>query len=616
LEDGPVEISLFDQPITIPDPGPSGRSSDLDNGIIAHEYGHGISIRLTAGRNNNSCLRNVEQAGEGWSDWFGMVMATTPEMTADQRRGVGTYAGNQPTNGRGIRNYPYSRSMNVNPHTYADINSVSVPHGVGSVWCAMIWDLYWNLIDEYGYDEDLYNGTGGNNMAMQLVIDGLKIQPCNPSFIESRDAILAADEANYDGANRCLIWETFARRGLGVSAQEGGVEAFDTPITCLNAFVVQKTAVSEAFAGESITYDLQIVNGKSVAIDAPVLYDTLPAGVRLIPESVSCPFTLEGNVIRFELDDLPTGTVTNCSYTVETNQEDFSYVAFFDGLEGGLGNFVTEVDLGEGFWRRWLNDAYEGRFSWYSQNSEEASDHSLITIPLALPAGERPGLSFYHRFTTEEEWDGGVVEMTLDAGQTWIDLADYMIKGRYTGRLNESDSNPLSGRRAFTGSTGGDWIETIIDLEAFAGEEVQFRFRYGTDEGTAEEGWYIDNVTLFGNLFSLSNVVCAQDEESEYCSTVTTVIFAMPTSTEEVLADLPLQVFPNPASARLQVRFGAELQGEVQLDLLNVAGQRVLAQQFGASPQLELDVSRLPAGIYFLQVQTEQGHATRKVVVR
>jgi hypothetical protein len=33
---------------------------DFDNGIIAHEYGHGISTRLAGGRNNSSCLNNKD----------------------------------------------------------------------------------------------------------------------------------------------------------------------------------------------------------------------------------------------------------------------------------------------------------------------------------------------------------------------------------------------------------------------------------------------------------------------------------------------------------------------------------------------------------------------------
>ncbi len=227
-----LTVTMESPELLIPNPGPRARDGDYDNGIIAHEYGHGLSIRMTGGPSRGNCLNSDEQAGEGWSDWFGMVMTTDRNNTAEERRGVGTYAINQNTNGGGIRTHPYSRNMNVNPDTYANIRNTQSVHRIGSVWCAMIWDLYWNLIDQYGFDDDIYNGTGGNNVAMQLVIDGLKLQACNPSFIDSRDAILAADEANNDGANRCLIWETFARRGLGFSAGQGGNEAFDVHPEC------------------------------------------------------------------------------------------------------------------------------------------------------------------------------------------------------------------------------------------------------------------------------------------------------------------------------------------------------------------------------------------------
>jgi hypothetical protein len=71
---------------------------------------------------------------------------------------------------------------------------------------------------------------------MQLVIDGMKLQGCSPGFIDGRDAILQADVLANDGANQCLIWEVFAKRGLGWSASQGSsasrsdqTEAFDLP---------------------------------------------------------------------------------------------------------------------------------------------------------------------------------------------------------------------------------------------------------------------------------------------------------------------------------------------------------------------------------------------------
>jgi extracellular elastinolytic metalloproteinase len=77
--------------------------------------------------------------------------------------------------GGGIRPAPYSTDLAVNNFTYAatnNTNAISQPHGIGFVWCTMLWDLTWALVDQYGYDSDIFNGTGGNNMAMHLVMNG------------------------------------------------------------------------------------------------------------------------------------------------------------------------------------------------------------------------------------------------------------------------------------------------------------------------------------------------------------------------------------------------------------------------------------------------------------
>lgn len=220
------------------------KDGDLDNGIIAHEYGHGISTRLTGGANNANCLSNSEQMGEGWSDWFGLMLTIEPGDLGADTRGIGTYASNQPVTGQGIRPAPYSTDFAVNPFTYGNSNDagqISEPHGVGFIFATVLWDLNWALVDQYGGipDPDLYNGTGGNNIAMHLVIEGLKLQPCNPGMIDGRDAIILADQMLYNGIHRCLIWEVFANRGFGFSADQGSsasrsdqIEAFDLPPIC------------------------------------------------------------------------------------------------------------------------------------------------------------------------------------------------------------------------------------------------------------------------------------------------------------------------------------------------------------------------------------------------
>ena len=216
--------------------------SDLDNEIIAHEYGHGISNRLMGGAQAAGCMQNAEQQGEGFSDWFGLMITLGDNDSPSVPRGVATYSAGQSPNGTGIRNAPYSPDFSVNNYTYADSNNtaaVSQPHGVGFVFATMLWDLTWAFIDEYGFDSDLLNGTGGNNKVMQLVIDGLKLSPCSAGFVDMRDAILLADELTNDGVNECLIWNVFAIRGLGYLADQGNaddrtdqIEDFSIPPNC------------------------------------------------------------------------------------------------------------------------------------------------------------------------------------------------------------------------------------------------------------------------------------------------------------------------------------------------------------------------------------------------
>jgi hypothetical protein len=185
---------------------------------------------LVGGPSNASCLDNDEQMGEGWSDFFGLMITMKPTDTESDARGIGTYASAEPSSGNGIRGYKYSPDMSINPFTFGDVKDVLVPHGVGSIWATILWDLNWKMIETYGFDPDVYNGTGGNNMTMAMVIEGLKLTPCNPGFVDGRDAIIQADFALYGGVNSCLIWKVFARRGLGGAADSGSTAQIDDQV--------------------------------------------------------------------------------------------------------------------------------------------------------------------------------------------------------------------------------------------------------------------------------------------------------------------------------------------------------------------------------------------------
>ncbi len=257
---GRLQLFLFDQ--TTPE-----RDSSLDFGIVAHEYAHGVSTRLTGGPANAGSLgldfAQSAGMGEGWSDWYSLMFTQLGSDSAGDARGVGTYVLGQPSSGLGIRTQPYSYDMSVNTLTLGDIGEATSIYPIGEVWASVLWDLNWALIQGsaldanlpnagLGFDPNLYTGTGGNNLAMQLVMDGMKLQPTTPTFLEGRDAILAADMALTGGANQITIWTVFARRGMGYSADDGGTsivanvtEAFDLPSTPNGVVVFDETTINE-----------------------------------------------------------------------------------------------------------------------------------------------------------------------------------------------------------------------------------------------------------------------------------------------------------------------------------------------------------------------------------
>ncbi|KIJ67178.1 hypothetical protein HYDPIDRAFT_127002 [Hydnomerulius pinastri MD-312] len=244
-------------------PYPDG---DMEAGIVIHELAHGLSTRLTGGPKNSGCLGWGESGGmgEGWGDFIATSVRSTASYSDYP---MGAWAANRET---GIRNYPYSLDTSINPSTYKTLDKPGYwgVHAIGEVWAEMLWVVQQRLIAKHGFSDTLMppvpNADGslppndfyrpatldasaplvpkhGNTLLMQLVLNGMKLQPCSPSFFDARDAILQADEVLTGGENACEIWEGFAERGLGVDASltgstpwGGGVRAdgLKVPATC------------------------------------------------------------------------------------------------------------------------------------------------------------------------------------------------------------------------------------------------------------------------------------------------------------------------------------------------------------------------------------------------
>ena len=515
--DGVTLGNLVGSGLEITMPALRPRDGDFDSSIITHEYGHGISNRLTGGGANTSCLRNYEQAGEGWSDFFALMMTTdwaTAQLTDGTRpRGQGSYVRVQPTTEVGSRRYPYSTDLSVNPLTYADMAPTPEVHAIGEIWCATLWDLTWNIIQLQGSIEpNLYNSVsnGGNAVALQLVMQGLKLQPCQPGFLDSRDAILAADSLLYNGRYHCAIWGAFARRGMGYSAREGSsssptdqTAAFDLPTVTLhkntqiltnNRFDIAITANCECQASQN-TYSIT---------------NQLPADLEYVSSTGGGALTAN-NTVTFANQTFAAGQQRTyriqahtapgkgCAVTLPVNDDR-------DANQTGL---TPAVVTGSGGWTT-TAAAHSGAAAWLAPTSLLNQNYTLTSA--AFTAGEAAVLSFYQytdliTFSDYTALDGGLVAISTDNGVTWQDAAPYFLQGGYNMKFVKFSAMPASVRNlpCFGGRNGtsvsGSYQNSLLDLSSFNGQTIRVRFQLLTNlnyNGSTYgySGWYIDDVKV------------------------------------------------------------------------------------------------------------------------
>lgn len=626
LQNGPINATIKNPNST----GPGFLDADFDNGVITHEYGHGISTRLAGGPNNSGCLGNLEQQGEGWSDWFALVMTVEPGDMGIDKRGMGVYSAGQEISGRGIRSTAYSTDMIINGKTMSSVVLESIPHGLGSIWASMIWDMYWELVEEYGFDQDIYNGTGGNNMAMQLVIDGLKMQSCSPTFVDSRDAILAADLLNNNGANECLIWEVFARRGLGASASSGSntqaydfVEAFDVPLSCNNNISIVKTAPRTANAGNVMSYTLDLINYSPDTLTNVVLTDTLASNLTYVSGSASCPATSNGQVLTFNIGTMLPSANTTCTFDVSVAFSPSSSFTYIDSVENvtSTNDWINLAAVGNDSWARVQTNAYSGDWSWYITNPDVQSDISLASVNTYLISGTRPALRFFHSFDIEPGTDAGMVEISTDF-VNWADVGNYAVSGAYRGPVNSGGLTIAPGRNGFYGNSNG-FQETVIDLTDFIGQDLFFRFRMASDDVvTNNTGWYIDDISLIDLVMTPNTAYTTNDQNNNSFGEVAeggTIIMPFVSSTKNQAPELNVDIFPNPTTDVFNIRFGDEQTGKLQIRVLGTDGRVYLEQQVQNVPTgqtLQVNIEDLAAGVYFIELKMDEGTTTKKLIVQ
>ena len=304
------------------------RDGDVDNGIVAHELGHGVSNRLMGSSTNQTgCVASGEHQGEGISDYIALM--TTQDWAAANvnsglvGRGIGTYALGQPTTGVGIRSQRYSTDLAINNKKYQASLPTSV-HDRGEHWCMAAWEATWAIIQQSGtIKSNIYfdgSSTGGNVVAMRIAMQAMKLVPCGAGFLDHRDGWLRADTLLYGGTYSCAIWKAFQKRGMGFFALQGSSSSAgdQTPDETAASKSNITTGVTSIPAGQNMTYTVTGSTCSGTAITGYEMRSTLPANVSFVSATNGGVFS--AGVVRWPVSMAANGTFTaQVTITVNAN---------------------------------------------------------------------------------------------------------------------------------------------------------------------------------------------------------------------------------------------------------------------------------------------------------
>jgi extracellular elastinolytic metalloproteinase len=361
--------------------------------VIAHEYTHATSNRMIGGPDAGISGNEGGSMGESWSDLsaveynlgygFAPVQNENPFAT-----------GPYPTGDliAGIRNYGYDRSpLNYSNLGY-DGNGATSPHADGEIWSATQYTVRQALVEKWNAqfpetDKALQFACAdglkdsdqcpGNRRWIQLLYDGFLIQEAGASMIEARDSIIAADKARYGGANQKELWNAFASRGMGKSADEegapgaeaGGTISFESPVEDKEATVRFKTV---PVAGGGVPGEARVFVGhyEARATEAAVSASGGPSEpFKIVPGTYDFIAAADGyGHYRFTRTFQPGETVT-----VEVPMRK-NHASVLHGAEasGDGGNFEFAID-----------DTEATNWAFLGARSSDTAEGKQLTVALA-----------------------------------------------------------------------------------------------------------------------------------------------------------------------------------------------------------------------------------------
>ncbi|SCE83738.1 immune inhibitor A [Micromonospora coriariae] len=125
------------------------------------------------------------------------------------------------------------------------------------------------------------------------------------------------------------------------------------------------------------------------------------------------------------------------------------------------------------------NTPYGGSNEWWGGSADDLN--TTLTRQLDLTGTTTASITAKAWYDIEEDYDYLYAEVSTDGGASWKALTNSLVDTGETG---------------VDGSTSGSWVDLSYDLSAYAGQTVQFRYRYQTDGGVHLAGAFLDDVSL------------------------------------------------------------------------------------------------------------------------
>ncbi len=406
-------------------------------------------------------------------------------------------------------------------------------HNIGEIWSSMLWEVRNRMVTRLGF-------TPGTIRSLQVVTDGMKLAPVGPTILQERDAIIAAasalpaiPEASLDVVD---VREGFRVRGAGFSAVVNNAgtganntvvtEAFDLPnVVMTNPFSVSdSTGNNNGFPepGESVLLNVAVQNATGATVNAVMVninggpnvsYGNIADATTV---SMAIPFTIPGDaacgstqMVTINVSSaLGAQTPQMRSFVLGSPQ---GIIQNFDGVTPPAlpAGWTTTQDSGTGItWATTATGPNSAPNSAFANDPATVNMSSLVSpsVPVTSASAQ---LKFKNKYVTESTFDGMVLEIanpSVNAGafQDIITAGGSFVSGGYNATISTSFMSPIGGRMAWSGTSAGGYIDTVVNLPANAnGNSIQLRWRMASDSSVTATGVNVDDVQI------ISSFVCA-----------------------------------------------------------------------------------------------------------